>query len=148
MNNYDQMKAQQFFTNKITFTAGPVEVNHMIQDRAPMVIVDVRAVKDYQAGHVPGAINLPQEKWDTLQGLQKDKKNILYCYSIVCHLAAKAGVEFAAKGFPVVEMEGGFKSWQEHKLDIESSTGASSRIKQKDFGETPSWDQPESGTRW
>jgi hypothetical protein len=28
-------------------------------------------------------------------------------------------VTFASKGFPVMEMEGGFKAWQEQDLEIE-----------------------------
>jgi len=37
----------------------------------------------------------------------------------VCHLAAAAAVEFAAKGFSVMEMDGGMRAWREHELDIE-----------------------------
>jgi hypothetical protein len=40
--------------------------------------------------------------------VRKDKLNVLYCYSGVCHLATSAAVEFAEKGYPVMEMEGGF----------------------------------------
>jgi hypothetical protein len=35
--------------------------------------------------------------------LRKDKINVLYCSSIVCHLAATAGVEFAGKGHPIMD---------------------------------------------
>jgi len=45
--------------------------------------------------------------------------NVLYCYSGVCHLAATAAVEFAGKGYPVMEMDGGFDEWQEHDFEIE-----------------------------
>jgi rhodanese-related sulfurtransferase len=44
---------------------------------------------------------------------------MLYCYSQVCHLAAKAALEFASHGYPVMEWEGGFRSWKEHEMDIE-----------------------------
>lgn len=37
------------------------------------------------AGHIPGAINLPRDRWHTLDGLRKDQTNVLYCYSQVCH---------------------------------------------------------------
>ncbi len=39
----------------------------------PIAIVDVRLPSDYQAGHIPGAINLPQGKWHTLTGCRKDR---------------------------------------------------------------------------
>ena len=57
-------------------------------------------------------MSLPQNEWNTFRGLSKDKLNILYCYSEVCHLAAKAAVKFASAGFPVMEMDGRFKAWK------------------------------------
>ena len=116
----DPAKARKFFEDKITFTTGPIEVEHMIKEDEEINIVDVRAAEDYEEGHIPGAVNLPQERWETLEGLQKDKTNVLYCYSHVCHLAAKAAVEFANKGYPVMEMDGGFKAWKDYDLEIES----------------------------
>ncbi len=115
----DPAKARKFFEDKITFTTGPIEVEHMIKEDEEINIVDVRAGEDYEEGHIPGAVNLPRERWETLEGLQKDKTNVLYCYSHVCHLAAKAAVEFADKGYPVMEMEGGFRAWKDHDLEVE-----------------------------
>ena len=115
----DPAKAKAYFENKMSFTTGPVETERMIRQGENVNIVDVRAAEDYAEGHLPGAVSLPKEKWNTLEGLRKDKTNILYCYSQVCHLAAAAAVEFADKGYPVMEMEGGFKAWKEHDLDIE-----------------------------
>ena len=114
------MKARKFFEDKITFTTGPVELDHMIKEDEDINIVDVRAAEDYEEGHIPGAVNLPRQKWETFDGLEKDKTNVLYCYSHVCHLAARAAVEFAGKGYPVMEMDGGFKAWKESELEIES----------------------------
>lgn len=112
-------KAREYFEHKMTFTTGPVETNRLIEQREDVVIVDVRAREDYEQGHLPGAISLPEGQWQNPQGLSKDKQNILYCYSHVCHLAAKAAVELAGQGFPVMEMDGGFKSWRKHDLPIE-----------------------------
>lgn len=114
----DPKKAQKYFEDKLAFTMGPVELEHELEND-DVNIVDVRAAEDYRQGHVPGARSLPQDRWQTLEGLEKDKTNILYCYSIVCHLAAKAAIEFAQRGYSVVELEGGFASWKEHELPIE-----------------------------
>lgn len=113
-------EAKAFFEAKVKFTTGPVETERMIrQNKQNIVIVDVRAPEDYEEGHVPGAINLPEDQWHTMQGLSKDKQNIVYCYSVVCHLAAKAALKFAEAGYPVMEMEGGWDEWQGHKLPME-----------------------------
>jgi rhodanese-related sulfurtransferase len=114
----DPKKAEEYFKAKMAFTTGPIELERTIKGNE-MNVVDVRAAEDYAEGHIPGAVNFPKDKWNTLSGLRKDKINVLYCYSQVCHLAATAAVEFAGKGYPVMELEGGFRSWKEHDLDIE-----------------------------
>jgi len=115
----DPQKAKEYFEAKISFTTGPVELERMMKQGENINIVDVRAAEDYAEGHIPGAVNLPKDKWHSLDGLRKDKTNVLYCYSQVCHLAATAAVEFASKGFPVMELEGGFRVWKEHDMEIE-----------------------------
>jgi Rhodanese-related sulfurtransferase len=116
---YDPTEAQDYFAKKMTFSTGPVEVSHQIEANEDVNIIDVRAAEDYREGHVPGARNLPQDEWRSLKGLRRDTMNVLYCYSPTCHLAAKAAVQFAREGFPVMEMDGGFEVWKEKDLEIE-----------------------------
>jgi rhodanese-related sulfurtransferase len=125
---HDPAKAREHFENKLAFTTGPVELDHMIKSgENNLVIVDVRAAEDYAKGHIPGAINLPQGAWDNPTGMSKDKTNVVYCYTIVCHLAAKACFHFASRGFPVMELDGGFETWKEYDLGIEP--GSVNRLK-------------------
>jgi rhodanese-related sulfurtransferase len=116
----DPAKAKEFFENKVSFSTGPVEVHRMLKSGEQFNLIDVRAGDDYAQGHIPGAINLPKDKWTTLEGLQKDRVNILYCYTQTCHLAATAALEFASKGYPVMEMDGGFEAWKENDLEIDT----------------------------
>jgi rhodanese-related sulfurtransferase len=116
----DPAKARAYFESKLAFTTGPMELDQMIRSgENNITVVDVREAEDFAKDHVPGAINLPKEKWESLQGLQKNKTNIVYCYTQTCHLAAKACQFFASKGYPVMEVEGGFKAWKDYDLDIE-----------------------------
>lgn len=117
----DPAKAKAFFEDKVMFTTGPVELDRMLKEHQSINVIDVRAEEDYRKGHIPGAINLPQPKWHTAEGLGRDKANIVYCYSQVCHLAAKAALEFASNGYPVMELDGGFDEWKEHDLEIEKT---------------------------
>jgi rhodanese-related sulfurtransferase len=114
----DPVKAKAYFEAKMTFTTGPVELERMLKSKE-VNVVDVRAEEDYAEGHIPGALNLPKDRWHSEAGLRKDKVNVLYCYSQVCHLAAAAALEFADKGYPVMELEGGMRSWREHDMEIE-----------------------------
>jgi rhodanese-related sulfurtransferase len=115
----DTRKAVEYFEAKLEFTAGPYELNSMIERGDTINIIDVRAPEDYRKGHIPGAINLPKEKWSTFEGLSRDRANVVYCYDQQCHLAASGARIFAENGFPVIELEGGFEGWKQHKLPVE-----------------------------
>ena len=110
----DLAKAREFFEAKMAFTTGPVELERMMKNNEVNVVDE-----DFSEGHIPGAINLPKDQWHALKGLRKDKTNVLYCYSQVCHLAASAALEFAAKGYPVMELEGGWRWWKDDGFQIQ-----------------------------
>jgi rhodanese-related sulfurtransferase len=96
-----------------------MDVEFERKTETPFNIIDVRAPEDYAEGHIPGALNLPEDKWTTLSGLAKEKLNVVYCYNQTCHLAGRAALFFAEMGYPVSEMEGGFEDWKNHNLEIE-----------------------------
>ncbi len=118
----DPARARDYFSDKMEFTTGPVELQRaMNQDE--VIVVDVRATEDYRKGHIPGAISLPREQWNNPRGLRRDKTNVLYCYSQVCHLAPNIAVSLAEDGYPVMELEGGFEGWKQNDLPVETSAG-------------------------
>lgn len=119
MLTQDPRQARDYFAQKLAYLTGPFELSGQIKRNEPITIVDVRLPSDFQAGHIPGAINLPQGKWHTLTGVSKDKTAVVYCYSQTCKLAAAAAVELASAGIPVVEMEGGFEAWEKNALPVE-----------------------------
>ncbi|HMJ90754.1 MAG TPA: rhodanese-like domain-containing protein [Candidatus Acidoferrum sp.] len=116
----DPEKARHYFADKMAFSTGPVEVSNNLKQGSAITVVDVREEEDFHKGHVPGAINLAFDKWNSCEGLRKDALNVIYCYSPTCHLAAMAALEFASKGYPVMEMDGGFEVWKHKDLEIES----------------------------
>jgi len=116
----DPAKAVAYFENKMAFTTGPIELERLLQSEKKLTVVDLRGDEDYRQGHIPGAINLPQDKWGEVdEHLLKDHLNVLYCYTTVCHLAATAALEFARKGYPVMEMDGGFQAWKDADLPLD-----------------------------
>jgi len=117
---HDPARARAYFEDKLAFTTGPVELDRWINTgENNLVVVDVRASEDFAKGQIQGAINVPKEKWDNPQGLNRNKTNVVYCYSQQCHLAANACARFASKGYPVMELEGGYETWKEFELDSE-----------------------------
>ncbi len=117
----DSKAASDFFRNKMSFTTGPVELKSMIDQKKEVIVIDVRSYKDFINGHILGSLNLPKEEWDSARGLNKEKLNVVLCYSQVCHLATRACLEFSERGFSVMELEGGWKEWLRHKLPTENS---------------------------
>ena len=116
-------QAMAYFENKLAFTTGPVELDRWIKSgENNLVVVDVREEEDFNKGHIPGAISVPRKQWGNPRGLSTEKTNVVYCYSQQCHLAANACVQFAGKGYPVMELEGGFEVWKEHELDVEETS--------------------------
>ncbi len=100
-------------------SASPVEVHRAIADNRDIVMVDVRAAEDFAKGHIPGAVSLPRDKWHSASGLSKEKVNVVYCYSHTCQLGGEACAELAGRGYPVVEMDGGFEVWQSSELEVQ-----------------------------
>jgi rhodanese-related sulfurtransferase len=115
---YDIASARAHFAARQSFTTGPHEHQRKNHRKEDIVIVDVRFPSDFRKGHVPGAVNLPKGKWHEPAGLSKDKLNVLYCYNQTCHMAAEAALELLAQGYPVIEMEGGFATWEANSYPI------------------------------
>lgn len=64
----------------------PKELKRLIDDKAPVVIVDTRDSLSYDTGHVPGAVNIqydptgdPASREMMLVALPMDKLVVLYC---------------------------------------------------------------------
>jgi len=114
----DVAAAHDFFTAKMAFTTGPAEVSRAIAN-GEVKVIDVRAAKDFDEGHIPGATSLPQDSWEDTSALSSHLANVLVCYSPVCHLAAQAAMLFSGKGYTVMELEGGMREWREHGGAVE-----------------------------
>jgi len=123
----DPAKALQFFENKMRFTTGPHELSRALDEKEDLIVVDVRMAEDFMQGHIGGAVSLPRDRWRQPTGLRKDKLNVIYCYTHVCHLGAAACVELAGQGYPVMEMDGGFLAWTKHNLPVERETAVARR---------------------
>lgn len=113
-------QAVEFFEKKLAFEIGPIGLKYALQANEPITIVDLRTPEFFAKGHVPGAINISYEELEKSQDqLNKNKVTVVYCYNLTCHLAAKAALLLAKKGYPVKELVGGFNEWAEAELPVE-----------------------------
>jgi len=115
-------RAKEFFEDRLAFTVGPVELKEMMEkERNSIEIIDVRLKEYYDKGHIPSALSIPGKDLEMyMNKLSKDKITIVYCYSQQCHLGSKIALVLADKGYPVMELEGGFNEWKNSNFDIVS----------------------------
>lgn len=68
-----------FWKREKTTIIKPDELAAEIAERRAPVIVDVRSREDFQAGHLPGAINIPLEELELKSdGLDASKPTVFY----------------------------------------------------------------------
>lgn len=109
----NSQKAQHYFAKELAYTLWPVELKNLL-DEGGVVLIDVRAPEDFEISHIPGALSVPKDEiTNNFDKLSKDKTNVVYCYNQQCHLGAHAALMIAQYDYPVMLLEGGFKTWSE-----------------------------------
>ncbi|MEX0732609.1 MAG: rhodanese-like domain-containing protein [Aquisalimonadaceae bacterium] len=93
-----------------------------LYNREDAVFVDIRAEADFQKGHLPGAVSVPNgninQRHKRLQK-QKQKPIIVYCGNGMA--SGKAGKQLKNNGFEqVYQLKGGYSAWETANLPIES----------------------------
>lgn len=86
------------------------------------IALDVREKKDFQAGHIAGAVNIPFVKLkDSLSQLTKHKdKTIIVVDKMGQHTSA-AVTTLVAGGYVATRMRGGMMDWQGQNLPVVKS---------------------------
>lgn len=80
--------------------------------KADVQLVDVRTVKEYSEGHIPGAMNIDVNAPDfeeKIKVLDKKENVAIYCRS--GRRSKMAANKLAAAGYKVIELNTGFLSW-------------------------------------
>jgi len=86
-----------------------------------VTVLDVRPAKEFAAGHLPGAINVPVEDLGKrLRKLPKGREVIAYCRGPYCLLSVDAVALLRTKGFKARRLEDGFPEWKASGLPVEA----------------------------
>jgi rhodanese-related sulfurtransferase len=90
---------------------------------APLLVIDVRDVGEYKSGHVPGAINIPQQKLERqLDKLQDAEGVVLYCINgRRTRLAEQTLIENDIPN--VLHLEGGLMGWRQGGFTVHTGWG-------------------------
>lgn len=86
-----------------------------------IVVIDVRPVSEFEAGHLPYARSMPLEELEQrLAELPRDKAIVAYCRGPFCLLSDDAVKLLEAQGFKVQRMLDGVSEWQSAGLPLEA----------------------------
>jgi rhodanese-related sulfurtransferase len=88
-----------------------------------LILVDVRPEREYRAGHIPGAVNIPVEELDArLHVLPVDQEIVAYCRGPYCGLSDQAVAVLEANGYAARRFALGLPDWRAagHPVDSES----------------------------
>ena len=87
-----------------------------------VTVLDVRPAVEFNAGHVPGAINVPLSELENhLADLNPDLEIVAYCRGPHCILAFDAVARLRKSGRQARRMEDGFPEWKLAGMPIERS---------------------------
>lgn len=85
-----------------------------------VTVVDVRPPREYAAGHVPGAVNIPlAELEQRLDELDASQEVVAYCRGPHCVLAFDAVAKLRQAGRQARRLEDGYPEWQAAGLPVE-----------------------------
>lgn len=97
----------------------PLMMTQMV-NKQNAVVVDLRAIADFNKGHIPGSMNIPFGKLkDRIKDLEKHKETPII---MVCNAGVQAGnaaMQLRKHGFTEVhKLKGGIQSWTTENLPL------------------------------
>ncbi|MCG7523497.1 metalloregulator ArsR/SmtB family transcription factor [Streptomyces sp. OfavH-34-F] len=87
-----------------------------------VVVLDVRPVEEYRAGHIPGAISIPVgELADRIGELPEDLEIVVYCRGTYCVLSYDAVRLLNDRGRRAIRLHDGMLEWRLSELPVDAS---------------------------
>lgn len=117
--------AASYFAAKLAFETDASDVYAAQRAGEEVVLIDVRSEEAWQQGRITGARHMP---WREIRDrapreLDPSRPVVVYCWSPGCNAGTKAAAEFAALGFAVKEMIGGYEYWTREGQPTENDEG-------------------------
>jgi len=108
-----QQLIQSYLTVKDNLEPLPAEELLKRAREGLVTVLDVRPAEEYEAGHVPGAINVPLVELESrLHEFDADQEVVAYCRGPHCVLAFDAVALLRNKGLRASRLDGGLPEWR------------------------------------
>jgi rhodanese-related sulfurtransferase len=104
------------------------ELNEWLDGAAAPMVIDVRGPKEYAAGHVAGAVNIPLSQLPKkLKRISREGLVVTYCN--MHHRGESRGERAAAllreNGYDARALDGGYPVWKEAGLPVAEAASGS-----------------------
>lgn len=87
-----------------------------------VTVLDVRPREEFEAGHLPGAFNIPIDRLESeLARLPKKREVVAYCRGPYCLMSFDAVLKLRQRGWKARRLHDGFPEWKAAGLPVESS---------------------------
>lgn len=88
------------------------EAVRIMEEQTDYIVLDVRTEEEYDEGHIPGAINIPNEYIGTLQPRQlPDKDQLILVYCRRGNRSKQAAQKLYDQGYTNIVDFGGINTW-------------------------------------
>ena len=117
--------ARAYFAAKLAHETDASDVYAAQRAGESFVLVDVRGDEAWAQGRIRGAVHMPHSQIvdRAPRDLDRSVPVVVYCWSPGCNGGARGALAFAALGYSVREMIGGFEYWAREGQPIESDRG-------------------------
>ena len=88
-------------------------INKILADKADIMLIDSRPDRTFEKGSIPGAINIPDNKFDAAKlPADKAKQLIFFCGGLICDLSEKSAHKAIKLGYKNVRVYvDGYPGW-------------------------------------
>lgn len=100
----------------------PIEASTLLERlrRDEVILLDVRPVEEFRAGHLPQALSIPVAELEArLAELPADKEIVAYCRGPYCVFADEAVALLRTHGYQARRLEQGVAEWRMLALPVE-----------------------------
>jgi rhodanese-related sulfurtransferase/DNA-binding transcriptional ArsR family regulator len=88
-----------------------------------VTVLDVRPREEFEAGHLPGAVNIPIDRLASeLARLPKKREVVAYCRGPYCLMSFDAVLKLRQRGWKARRLNEGYPEWKAAGRPIESSS--------------------------
>ena len=98
----------------------PAELAAQLESDAPPIVLDVRTLREWNEGHIPGAMHIPiDEMNDRKHTVPQDRDVVVHCgVAPRARMAEKMLMRIGHER--VFHLDGGFNAWKAAELPVET----------------------------